>query len=257
MSTDTFYVRVGKTVGREVTMHCLTGFGGGPRDFGSGRAFALMLLLDAKRRASDIDYLVRGAPKAVAKARVALAKKAEKAESSLHVEAGAAVVWEERWHAEHTPRFVARARVIARHNAESDGLLYKARRELRPLEEKGKGAFLDAAWKRLHHFDLLVKVTDEKYLQHLVEGHIFGTTAFEAWNEKLLPPVKQAPAKEPKPAKKTRAAKKSQTATARKPAKKTHAATARKPAKKTQAAKKTPPAKKPKGARRGTSRVGA
>lgn|GEM_PF-2585445 len=207
MSTDTFYVRVGKTVGREVTMHCLTGFAGGPRDFGSGRAFALMLLLDAKRAASDINYLVRGAPKAVAKTRIALAKKAEKAESPLHSEVGAAVVWEERWHAEHTPRFVARSRVIARHNAESDGLLYKARRELRPLEAKGMGVFLDAAWTRLHHFDLLVKVTDEKYLQHLVEGHFFGTTAFDAWNEKQLPPVKKKSAKKPRPAKEARPAK--------------------------------------------------
>ncbi len=201
MSTDTFYVRVGKKAGREVTLHCLTGFAGTPRDFGSGRAFALMLLLDAKRRACDIDYLVRGAPKAVAKKRVALAKEAEEAESPLHSDAGAAVVWDDRWHAEHTPRFVARSRLLARHNAASDGLLYKARRELSPLEKKGMGAFLDAAWTRLHHFDLSVKVTDERYLQHLVEGHIFGTTAFDAWDEKRLPPLKKEPAKKARPVK--------------------------------------------------------
>nr|WP_254627760.1 pentapeptide repeat-containing protein [Myxococcus sp. CA040A] len=157
-----------------------------------------MLLLDARRRADPTGFLVRGLPKAVARERVALAKKSSKADSPLHAELGGPPVWEAAWHAEHTPRFVARSRLLARHNAVGEGRLQKIIDEISPLEQKGKGLFLDAAWARLHHFDVSVEVTDEKYLQHLVEGHVFGTTAYDAWIEKQLPPKKKVSAKKPK-----------------------------------------------------------
>ncbi|WP_224372642.1 hypothetical protein [Hyalangium versicolor] len=202
MSTDTFYVKVGKIKNRSVTLHCLTGFAGGMKDHAWSRSFALMLLVDAKGRVGDAPYWAKGLPRELAKKRLALAKKVDDAPFSLDDDLPG-LGYEEAWHAENTPRFVSRSRLLKRYNNVKDGLLWKARRELSPLEKKGSGAFLEGAWKRMHRFDLLVEVTDAKYLDHLVEGHFFGTTAFDAWIEKELPPPKKekaAPAKAKKAA---------------------------------------------------------
>lgn len=200
MSSNCYYVRVGKLAGNTVTLHCLTGFAGGPKDYADTRSFALRLLFDAQKRADEAPRLTQGAPKELAKLRKALAKKVAKARSPLIDE----VEWpsnDAHWHAENTPRYVKQVKLLKRHNALQDRALEKTREKLSPLEDKGMGAFLEAAWKQLHGFDLDVEVTDPKYLAHLLEGHLFATTAFDVWDEsRPLPPApkKQRPAK-PKP----------------------------------------------------------
>ncbi|AGC43819.1 hypothetical protein MYSTI_02503 [Myxococcus stipitatus DSM 14675] len=195
MSSDCYYVRVGTLEGKSVTLHCLTGFAGGMKDYATTRSFALLLLIDARKRADDTPDLVRGAPKEVAKLRKALAKKVAKARSPLLDE----VSWpryKEDWHAENTPRYIQRVKLLERHNDLHEWKLEKARAELSPLQDKGFGAFLEAAWERMHGFDLQVEVTDAKYLAHLVEGHLFPTTAFDVWSEPKAAPPKKA--QEPK-----------------------------------------------------------
>ncbi|QSQ17070.1 pentapeptide repeat-containing protein [Myxococcus landrumensis] len=200
MSSDCFYVRVGKLAGKTVTLHCLTGFAGGLKDYATTRSFALLLLIDAQERAGDTPELTQGAPKEVAKLRKALAKKVAKARSPLLDEV-LGPHYDEHWHAENTPRYVTRVKLLQRHNAIQERKLEKVREELSPLEDKGTGAFLEAAWGRMHGFDLQVEVTDAKYLAHLAEGHLFPTTAFDVWNEsKPLPPKeKEEPAAKLKP----------------------------------------------------------
>jgi hypothetical protein len=46
---------------------------------------------------------------------------------------------------------------------------------------------VDAGWQRLHNYDLEVEVTDPKYVSHLVEGQLFATSAFDAWDEQRDP----------------------------------------------------------------------
>ncbi|RJS13577.1 hypothetical protein DRW03_36005 [Corallococcus sp. H22C18031201] len=190
---------MGKLAGRTVTLHCLTGFAGGMKDYADTRSFALLLLIDARARAGDTPALTKGSPKAVAKTRLALAKKVAKARSSLIDEVGGPD-YDEHWHAENTPTYIQRVRLLKRHNALPERKLEKLRAEISPLEDKGTGAFLDAAWKSLHSFDLLVEVTDAKYLEHLEEGHLFSTTAFDVWNEsRPLPPKPNQEPVEKKP----------------------------------------------------------
>ncbi|NTX38069.1 MULTISPECIES: hypothetical protein [unclassified Myxococcus] len=187
--SEAFYVRVGKVEERKVTFQCLTGFAGGLTDYANTRSFALMLLLDAKERAGDTLYLVRSAPPAVADAHLALAEKAAKAPSSLHKDAGNANVFEAKWHARHTPRFVERTSVLERYNDVGEEKLRETFEEISPLQDQGRWLFLEAAWARMHRFDLAVEVTDAKYLEHLAEGHLFATTAFDVWLEsRPLPP---------------------------------------------------------------------
>ncbi|MFY2560702.1 hypothetical protein ACN469_24070 [Corallococcus terminator] len=181
--SEAFYVRVGKVEERKVTFHCLTGFAGGLADYADTRSFALMLLLDAKDRAGDTRYLVRGAPPSVADEHLALADKAAKAPSSLHKDAGNPNVFEAKWHARHTPRFVERSYVLARHNDFDEATLREAFEEISPLQDQGRWLFLEAAWARMHRFALAVEVTDAKYLEHLAEGQLFATTAFDVWLE--------------------------------------------------------------------------
>lgn len=42
---------------------------------------------------------------------------------------------------------------------------------------------VEAGWSRLHNYDLEVEVTDPKYTSHLVEGQLFATATFDAWDE--------------------------------------------------------------------------
>ncbi|WP_338867800.1 pentapeptide repeat-containing protein [Myxococcus stipitatus] len=200
MSSDCYYVRVGKIAGNTVTLHCLTGFAGGLKDYANTRSFALLLLIDAQESADGTPELTKGAPKELAKLRKALARKVAKARSPLIDE----VEWpryDVHWHAENTHRYIKRVKLLKRHNAFHEQKLEKIREKLSPLQDKGVGAFLEAAWKQLHGFDLQVEVTDTKYLAHLLEGHLFSTAAFDIWDEsRPLPPVpkKKRPAK-PKP----------------------------------------------------------
>lgn len=91
--------------------------------------------------------------------------------------------WDGAWHAKVVPQVVVKTKLLGRFNTLGDDALSARRREIDPLEAQGGWAFMQAAWERLHHFDLEVQVTDPKYLAHLRSGLEFGTTAFEAWSE--------------------------------------------------------------------------
>lgn len=182
MSSDGFYVRIGRLEGDSVTLHCLTGFAGGMTDYATSRSFALSVLLDAKDRAGDVEYEVGGAPPEVANARRELAARVGNAPSALHDELSSPEPWDEAWHQEHVPRIVASCELVERSKISEDEARAIAE-EIEDLQEEGPWVHLNAAWNRLHRFDLRVRVTDPKYLAHLATGHEFGTTAFDAWIE--------------------------------------------------------------------------
>jgi hypothetical protein len=181
MSSDCFYVRVGEVQGDRAVLHCLTGFAGGLNDRFTSRSFALFLLLDAKSRAGDASYDVGGAPEKIAEQRLALAKRAGSAASALHDELPDPQPWDTKWSQANVPRFVASTRLLRVNNDLPEDQLGAIAQEIEPLQEKGPWPHLDAAWKRLHSYDLEVVATDPKYLRHLVTGHHFGTTAFSPW----------------------------------------------------------------------------
>jgi hypothetical protein len=183
MSSDCFYVRVGRIEGTTVVFHCLTGFAGGYDDCFTGRSFALYLLIDAKGRASDSRYLPTDTPADDATRLKAIADAVESASAPLLDLFPDPQPWDGAWHAKVAPQVVLKTKLLERFNALGDDALSARRREIEPLEAQGGWVFMKAAWERLHHFDLEVQVTDAKYLAHLRSGLEFGTTAFEAWSE--------------------------------------------------------------------------
>lgn len=183
MSSDCFYVRIGRVEGTTVVFHCLTGFAGGYDDCFTGRSFGLSLLIDAKGRASDSRSLPKDTPADEATRLKAIADAVESASAPLLEEFPNPEPWDSAWHAKVVPQVVAKTKLLGRFNTLGDDALSARRREIEPLEADGGWAFMKAAWERLHHFDLEVQLTDAKYLAHLRSGLEFGTTAFEAWSE--------------------------------------------------------------------------
>jgi hypothetical protein len=177
VSSDCFYVRVGAIDGKKAILHVLTGFAGGETDLFESRSFALQLLVDAKERAGDHSYLTVGLA-AEERARVEkIAAAVAGARSALPSEY---VSYDENSNARWVPQIVARATRLARRNTGKVTSTVAAAYDA--AEAEGMGVLLDLAWRTRHQYDLEVEVTDPKYLAHLREGHLFATTAYDAWN---------------------------------------------------------------------------
>ena len=179
---DTFYIRIGKVEGPRVVLHCLTGFDGYVGGLCTSRSFALMVLRDARAHATDFDYVAPRRPRSVYRTYKLLAERAERAASPLHdAIPDDAELWEAAWHEANTPRFIASTRLLERRNVRPDDELIATLQEVIELGETWK--LVEVGWQRLHNYDLEVEVTDARYVAHLVEGHLFATTAFDAWDE--------------------------------------------------------------------------
>ncbi|MGN6105402.1 MAG: hypothetical protein ACTHU0_09885 [Kofleriaceae bacterium] len=177
---DLYYIRIGLVDGTRVVLHCLTGFTNDGRNYETSRSFALMVLLDAKLHCDDHQYLCQGAPELTSRRLAMIAGRARSAPSPLHESLPDPVPWDEAWHRAHVPRIIRATRLLARHNVAFDAQTQEA---AFAAEERGMWHLLEAAWRDLHHFDLEVELTEASYGSHLVEGHLFGTTAFDAWSE--------------------------------------------------------------------------
>jgi hypothetical protein len=171
----------------------LTGFDGYVGSLCTSRSFALIVLHDARGHASDVDYVAPQEPASVFRTYEQLARRAERASSPLNDEIpDGADLSERAWHAANTSRFIASTRLLERRNARSDSEMIETLQDVVELGATWK--LVEVGWKQLHNYDLEVEVTDPKYVNHLVEGQLFATTAFDAWDEDG---VSEAPAHEP------------------------------------------------------------
>lgn len=178
---ETFYIRIGRIADRRVVLHCLTGFSGAADDFATSRSFALMVLQDAKLHAEDATFVAPRRHDHLYLQHATIGIRAAEAAAPLADEIDEAEVWEESWHQANIARFVVSTKVLARRNVFPYDELVAIRSEIVELGETWK--LVEAGWQRLHNYDLEVEVTDAKYLAHLIEGHLFGTAAFDAWVE--------------------------------------------------------------------------
>lgn len=179
---DTFYIRIGNIEGPRIVLHCLTGFDGDVGFLCTSRSFALMVLHDARGHARDFEYVAPEEPASVYRTYEQLAQRAERARSPLNDEIpDDAELSERAWHAANTPRFIASTRLLERRNARSDSEMIETLQNVVELGATWK--LVEVGWKQLHNYDLEVEVTDPKYVSHLVEGQLFATAAFDAWDE--------------------------------------------------------------------------
>jgi hypothetical protein len=163
-------------------LHCLTGFDGHVLRLATSRSFALMVLQDAKDHATDYEYVGPRSPMSTYKNLEQIGQRSQQASSPLNdaIPEGDDTSTA-AWHEANAPRFVASTKLLARRNVRSEDDLIKARQDILDLGETWK--LVEAGWVWLHNYDLEVEVTDPKYVSHLIEGHLFATTAFDAWEE--------------------------------------------------------------------------
>jgi len=183
---ETFYIRIGKVEGPRAVLHCLTGFDGYVGKLCTSRSFALMVLHDARDHAMDVEYVAPAEPASVYRTYQQLAERARRASSPLHdAIAEDTELWKAEWHVANMPRFIASTRLLERRNARPESELIATLDEIIELGPTWK--LVAVGWQRLHNYDLEVEVSDPRYVSHLVEGQLFATTAFDAWNEEELP----------------------------------------------------------------------
>jgi hypothetical protein len=183
MSSDCFTIRVDRVEGDVCVLSCLTGTVGGLHDLCLSRSFALHVLHDASRRRNDVRYDLDAWPSKGPRAerlRELLPEIERRAGTAPLVEACPEIGFDKKWHQENVDRFVRVTVLLARHNDLGE-------------DELGNrvGAIQDATqdelertermWKDAHWFELEVRVTDPRFLEHLVVGMEFGTTAFDWW----------------------------------------------------------------------------
>lgn len=179
---DTFYIRIGPVRGTHVVLHCLTAFDGHITHLATSRSFALIVLQQAKEHAMDYEYVAPRAPESAYREVEQIAQRAKRASSPLNdAIADDSETWRVDWHEANTPRFIATTKLLARRNLRSEDELFAIKSEIFKLGETWK--LIEAGWQRLHNYDLEVEVTDPKYVSHLIEGHLFATSAFDAWEE--------------------------------------------------------------------------
>lgn len=183
MSSDLFYIRVGSVNGSKALLHVLTGFATEYLDTATSRSFALGLLLDAKNRVSSVRIQALTAGDPDAERRIGLADKVAEMPSSLHEELVNPEPWDTEWHKKNVPGIISSTKLVKEYNRTSEEELQNQMSEIEPLQEESWAKFMEAAWEKLHHYDLEVTVTDPKYLEHLVEGFEFPTAAYDAWRE--------------------------------------------------------------------------
>src|SRR5262245_47148448 len=188
MSSDTFQIRVESIDGARCVLACLNTTAGSYTEVCFTRSFAVLALFDAAENALDIsraaarshsDFARRIAatlPMVVRKRRGA----------PLQAELGAVDFREllaEPWQRANVERFVASTRVIRRHNAEPVDELRARLQRIEAASGDDKLARYEAMWRELHSYALEVTATDAKWLQHLVPGAVFGTTAYDLWSD--------------------------------------------------------------------------
>jgi hypothetical protein len=175
---DAFYIRIGAVEGARAILHCLTGFDGHVGKLCTSRSFALIVLHDARDHAMDFEYVAPPGDATYER----LARCAQRASSPLNdAITEDAPLWEAGWAEANVPRFISSTKLLSRRNARPDGELIETLREVLQLGETWK--LVEAGWQRLHNYDLEVEVTDPKFASHLVEGQLFATAAFDAWEE--------------------------------------------------------------------------
>ena len=141
-----------------------------------------MALRHARDHATDYEYVAPRSPESAYSEFEQIALRTRRARSPLNdAVPDESETWEADWHKVNTPRFIASTTLIARRNARSEDELIAIKREIIALGPTWK--LVEAGWRRLHNYDLEVEVTDPKYVSHLLEGHLFATAAFDAWEE--------------------------------------------------------------------------
>jgi len=249
MSSDCFYVRVKSVSGPNVTFDVLTGMAGGYDDFAMSRSFALTILNDALRSATDYvpgDYDDPAHEKEVAR----LYAKADTAPITLALADQGDWYVSDNWMRDNVGKYIASVTLVERRNNIGEEALQVRQKAIE--DELGGTLYTDKyatwqpkRWAQCHNYTLDVVVTDPKWASHLEVGLEYGTTAYDVWDDKSPARVVEAP----KPAKKKPAAKKKAKPAKKKPAAKQAAAKKKaKPAKKKPAKKaaKKKPAKKTK-----------
>lgn len=174
--SDTFDVELTALEGTTLTCLCVTGTAGDPDDLSPTRSFAILLLVEALYRQDRA-------------AKHPLAKELRKLGEP----------WDEGFFRAHADRFVTQTRVPWRARLAEDPEGWAEARnarydELMAVENPDFDALdrlLDEEFPR-HQYELVIELTDAKYLEGFEVGMRFGTTAYDAWEEDPKSPARDA-----------------------------------------------------------------
>ncbi|MCC6876216.1 MAG: SMI1/KNR4 family protein [Sandaracinaceae bacterium] len=186
MSSDCFTIRVDRVEGDVCVLSCLTGTAGGVDDLCITRSFALHVLRDAATRRDDPRWELEARPDskgARAQRLRALLPVIDALPSPAPlVEALPEIGFDKEWYQERVDRFVRETVLLARHNDLGEDEL-SARVGAIQHDTDDELERTERMWEQTHWYTLEVHVTDPRWLEHLVVGMEFGTTAFDWWSD--------------------------------------------------------------------------